>query len=1473
MTKINWQSKTVLFYSTLILGANLLFAQSEIEVFPLQFTISLNEKEVLADSLMIQNTGTDELTFKIKVEPSESLLKQAMPQSQLSVEEVLRENEQVAAKTTRYFLNKFGSKTSSISHGKINENKAMSWSEIYTKRLGGLTPSNNSIRAAVLRGLGTIDSDIISAWDELNSNWINYGPDDILIDYANLNKDNITYADLVNSGADVIISSCNGWGTEYTLTEPECMAVAQYVNQGHGFIVTGVSFENAYDVSTQMQVQHFAPLVGIDATLAYEINWWGGYEPVHLADPALSLWNGISNPVAAYFSFTLTPTQYISWINTITDGELLAYSLDGVIAVIGKKNSVFHSCLPEIEAPYSGEKEHFQFLYNAILYTAQAAGLPWLSIIPISGIVSPAGKTSVQLTFNAEDVAGGSYRANLIVESNDPVDSTLTLPITMNVTSQPDIAVSQDTLAFGLTYIDYKDTLELQVWNEGHATLLINSIASNSSEFIPLTSTLSVTPLDTQLVKVQFAPSSSGKKQAVLIVNSNDPDEAALQIQLSGIAELAPIISIDPAQISMNLDEGNKQSTTLTISNIGSGLLNFDIQLGTQPPGLMIKSTQEDDDTKIKSAIYSLIQRSGIREHEIRAEGIELTTGKRIDTVCKRPEEIANVQYATIATSADLNVAVLGAEDLYECQDVQSKLLSTNKIRSVSTFDVRYTTPSLIELQAFDAVLVFSNYYYANNALLGNNLADYYDQGGGVVCAMFETGEDNSGFHLGGRWQNNKYYVIERCDQAPWTHRTLGQVFFPNHPIMQGVNTFDGGSDSYCPLLSNLTEGATLIANWSDGKPLVAVKKIGNGNRVDLGFFPVSSNVESGFWQSNTDGALLMANALLYTVGGTLPWCTVDPQSGTTTANNSTQINVTFDASTVDQDSYQGYLLIENNDPVNSKVNIPLSLTVTDNTPPGAITKLKAEGIAATFAAFSWQAPGDNGNQGTAENYEFRYSSQLITESNWSSATSVSDTLPDPAAPGTTQTIRITKLFPDTTYYFALKTKDEANHYSALSNVVELKTPSAVIGLIFLPFEETSGSGALNYQGNEKFNGDLMNFENLNSRDAATNSGWTQFGKQGGALKFDGYDDYVSISDYTGSPLHLNATLTLKASLKCRNDILPSGTLDFYEIISKIDSYSGYALRFNLENGKLRFLIQYGSGSVGIYESNKSSWSGGQWYEIMVTFNYDSPDNNVKIYIDNQLDASYNESRLLTINDHAILIGGGYAYNWQFPGTLDEILIHNRALEPDINHPPAAFSLLYPADREMLDTLNIRFSWQAANDVDAGDHISYTFYLSDDFSFGSIMLEHTLTDTFYTISSGLSADGVYYWKVIAKDDDVAKTECSRIFSFRTSANATGVQKNDIVPKEFKLYQNFPNPFNPITTINYALPKQVYVVISIFNINGHEVKTLLEQEQSPGEYSIVWDGKDNRDKCLPSGLYYYQIKAGEFKKTLKLSLIK
>ena len=94
------------------------------------------------------------------------------------------------------------------------------------------------------------------------------------------------------------------------------------------------------------------------------------------------------------------------------------------------------------------------------------------------------------------------------------------------------------------------------------------------------------------------------------------------------------------------------------------------------------------------------------------------------------------------------------------------------------------------------------------------------------------------------------------------------------------------------------------------------------------------------------------------------------------------------------------------------------------------------------------------------------------------------------------------------------------------------------------------------------------------------------------------------------------------------------------------------------------------------------------------------------------------------------------------------------------------------------------------------------------------------------------------------------------------------QTETITPAEYKLEQNYPNPFNPTTSIYYNLKDAGYVSLKVFNMLGQEIAELVNENQSEGYHSVEFNAFD-----IPSGIYIYQIKAGEFSGIKKMMLVK
>ena len=94
-----------------------------------------------------------------------------------------------------------------------------------------------------------------------------------------------------------------------------------------------------------------------------------------------------------------------------------------------------------------------------------------------------------------------------------------------------------------------------------------------------------------------------------------------------------------------------------------------------------------------------------------------------------------------------------------------------------------------------------------------------------------------------------------------------------------------------------------------------------------------------------------------------------------------------------------------------------------------------------------------------------------------------------------------------------------------------------------------------------------------------------------------------------------------------------------------------------------------------------------------------------------------------------------------------------------------------------------------------------------------------------------------------------------------------------IPEQFILYPNYPNPFNPVTTIRYDLSNESFVNITIYDMLGNVVYNLVNTNQSSGYKSVQWNATNNQGEPVSAGVYLYKIQAGDFVDTKKMILLK
>ena len=170
------------------------------------------------------------------------------------------------------------------------------------------------------------------------------------------------------------------------------------------------------------------------------------------------------------------------------------------------------------------------------------------------------------------------------------------------------------------------------------------------------------------------------------------------------------------------------------------------------------------------------------------------------------------------------------------------------------------------------------------------------------------------------------------------------------------------------------------------------------------------------------------------------------------------------------------------------------------------------------------------------------------------------------------------------------------------------------------------------------------------------------------------------------------------------------------------------------------------------------------------------------------------------------------------------------------------------------------FDWDSGDSASYGDH-------------GMFFESYALTDSLHYLST----------TYLLGKDQTGETAQNMFDNFnapvlryvREQKISTGVEvaDSDLIPTEYRLRPNFPNPFNPNTTIAFDLPKRDHIALKIFDLQGKLVRTLVDQGLNAGIHNYTWDGQDNRGQLVSSGIYIYSIQTDVFTASRKMAFVK
>ena len=223
------------------------------------------------------------------------------------------------------------------------------------------------------------------------------------------------------------------------------------------------------------------------------------------------------------------------------------------------------------------------------------------------------------------------------------------------------------------------------------------------------------------------------------------------------------------------------------------------------------------------------------------------------------------------------------------------------------------------------------------------------------------------------------------------------------------------------------------------------------------------------------------------------------------------------------------------------------------------------------------------------------------------------------------------------------------------------------------------------------------------------------------------------------------------------------------------------------------------------------------------------------------------------------------------PTLLNKLFLTQLGLILLVSNLAAHSTLIYPKGGENVivgETLSI--NWRA--DITHGES-NWDLYFSSDggSSWEALSLDMPSSQTTY---QWIVPNVITEQAQIRIVQDNAETDYpSKSSNFSIAEVSTAIPTEDQQIKEFVLYPNFPNPFNPSTTVPFSLTKAEKVQMVVFNSVGQEVKIIINRPFAAGRHRISWDGKDSKGLPAGSGIYFIRMQAGDFSAVRRLTLIR
>jgi subtilisin family serine protease len=548
----------------------------------------------------------------------------------------------------------------------------------------------------------------------------------------------------------------------------------------------------------------------------------------------------------------------------------------------------------------------------------------WLSLDPISGIIPANSTLDIEVTFNAAGMEQGDYNSNIMITSNDPDESEVSIAAHLHVTGAPDIYAETDTLDFGEVFETDTVYLPVVIYNNGTRDLLIRSADTDNPDFTVAPQMAGVDPDETEVFTVRFIPSSLGTITANLTFQNNDPDSSNYIITLTGIGIVPPDISVSPASLSADLFTGQTDIQILNITNESGTDLIWSIGVNYAENSSVLYKSEPFAGQRIVDQNKTITDPVKTRQSDIYTSPLlsELIPAGKVILSQKGIKKSKNR-----LTGSNFNIQANTLEDILTSlnenfSDIYNSIPNRyNFTEGVTGYYIGDGGDDMYDGGNFLATNIGGYIYYSNNTIASSS---YFGSGG-----RYFTKKDNGLFVLAADINGINFFEISGDLGADGSGDVDGSIL---QSVINGrtyygfvkrvYNAYDPSVNHLIIIPENSAASHQFSTNTNND-----YHQVYNLSESDRIYYLLYAGTDG--YYIDDDATLNIMNTFISSLNLQPPWLTASPSSGVIQAGNTTPVEVIINATGLSGGDYNGEIAVTSNDPDESLINIPADLHVT----------------------------------------------------------------------------------------------------------------------------------------------------------------------------------------------------------------------------------------------------------------------------------------------------------------------------------------------------------------------------------------------------------------------------------------------------------------------------------------------------------------------------------------------------------------